>query len=635
MGTAGHIDHGKTMLVRALTGIDCDTHDEEKKRGITIHLGFAHLKLPSGDSIGIVDMPGHKDFIHTMVSGASGIDIALLVISADSGIMPQTKEHLWIMQTLGVSKGLVAMTKIDAVDAETAEIAEEDIRSFTKNTFLDKQPLLRISSVTGQGIDELKNEIMRLVEESQPKKSVGIFRMYPDRIFSIPGFGSVLTGSVIEGKAGKDSRISVIPGGGKEYRIRRMERHGEETEDVFSGDRASINLSGFDRKDFFRGSLLSDRKLSETMMIDARITVFKESRKLSLWSNIIFLLGTHEQQARLHVLSAKALNPGDTGDVQIHLSRSVAARYKDRFVLRNSSDDCTLGGGYILDVAPLHHRRRTPSLIGKLSKIAEGGLPAAVEEEILKRGGAEKLSELSRSMNIHENILLDIRSESKAVSFLPFKNDYIALRREEEISLRKRLPSLIGAFVEKNPLLNRGPSLEEIKNSAYANKSKAFSDLIGVILEEMREKGEIQKKGESWFFAGKSPSLDPKLLKQVEIMDKFLESFGSKVPKYEEISQHAANSKICEKELKLVLNYLVQIKKVYRIEEEYISAMTVEKARKILKDKLKGDKEGITVAGFRDMIGANRKLCLLLFALYDLEGFTFRKGDLRFLKNSG
>lgn len=636
MGTAGHIDHGKTLLVKALTGIDCDTHAEEKKRGITIHLGFAHLDFASGEKVGIVDMPGHKDFIHTMVSGASGIDIALLVISADSGIMPQTREHLWIMQTLGIAKGLVAMTKTDIVDAETAEIAEDDIRSFIAETFLENCPIVRVSSVTGSGIEALRKEIHKLIEGTEPRSGEGIFRMYPDRIFSVPGFGSVLTGSVIEGKIRKDAKLFMLPGAKKEYRIRRMERHGSEADEIYAGDRASINLAGLEREEFVKGNLLSDRDLAQTKMLDARISLFRDGRKIHVWSNAIFLVGTHEQQARIHLLSSDVLKPGDSGDAQMHLSKPIAARYGDRFIIRSTSDDCTLGGGFVTDVFPLHHRRRTAKLKEKAAGIAAGGVVFAVVEEVNKKGGVARLSDVSNSMNIHENHILKAldSGKGKSMALLPYKNDFIIIKKEEEISVRKRIPSLINSFTEKNPLLNRGPSLEEIKGAAYARKNNVFADLLALILDDMRKKGEIEKKGENWSVTGKKDGLDPRLLSQVETMEKFLEESGIKVPRYEELAEYGGRFNISEKELKLVLNYLVQTKKAHRIEGEYISVKIADKAKESLKKAMAGAENGITVAQFRDLIGANRKLCLLLFALFDSEGFTVRRGDLRFLKKN-
>ncbi|MBN1151327.1 selenocysteine-specific translation elongation factor [candidate division WOR-3 bacterium] len=631
LGTAGHIDHGKTLLVKALTGIDCDTHDEEKKRGITIHLGFAHLDFPSGEVVGIVDMPGHKDFIHTMVSGASGIDIALLAISADSGIMPQTREHLWIMQALGIEKGLVAMTKVDAVDSETAEIAEEDIKSFIKGTFLEKSPIIRVSSVTGQGIEELRREIFELVKISEPRTGEGIFRMYPDRIFSIPGFGSVLTGSVVEGKVKKEEKVFLIPGKGREFRIRRMERHGKETDEIFTGDRASVNLVGLEREDFVRGTLISNRLLEQTRMIDSRITLFKDVKKLPVWSNVIFLLGTNELQARVHLISADVLKPGESADVQLQLSKSVVTRYGDRFIVRSTSDDCTLGGGYVTDSHPLHHRRRTEKVRKKTARIAEGGFSAAIYEEIGKKGGVVRLSNISRSMNVHENQILMEVEKTKKISVFTHKNDFILAERDEEISVRKKIPAIIRSFIEKNPLLNRGPTSDEIKNSAFAKKGQVYGEFILKLLDDLRKNGIVGKKGENWSMVGETEEMDQKQVEWVGIVGKFLEDAGLKIPRYGELAQHAAKFKMGEKDLNLVLNYLVSKKKAYRIEGEYISTKTVEEAKKALTKEISHSDRGLTVAQFRDLIGGNRKICLLLFALFDAEGLTVRKGDLRFV----
>ncbi|MEA2096189.1 MAG: selenocysteine-specific translation elongation factor, partial [Candidatus Cloacimonadota bacterium] len=252
MGTAGHVDHGKTTLIKALTGYDCDTHKQEKERGITINLGFSHIDLPNGNSVGIVDVPGHADFIKTMVAGACGIDFVLLVIAADEGIMPQTKEHLEIMKTLGITNGIIVLNKIDLVDEELIELATEEVMDFVKDSFLNDASIIQVSSQTKQGINELINEISTLIDPIPQRKIEGLFRMYIDRIFTQEGFGTIVNGSIISGTISKNEPVFLLPNE-KELRIRRLEHHGKEVSQVSAGDRASFNLVGFKQKDFKHG----------------------------------------------------------------------------------------------------------------------------------------------------------------------------------------------------------------------------------------------------------------------------------------------------------------------------------------------------------------------------------------------
>jgi selenocysteine-specific elongation factor len=292
MGTAGHVDHGKTALIAALTGIECDTHKEEKARGITINLGFAHLELDDDISIGIVDVPGHKDFIKTMVAGAYGIDFVLLVIAADCGIMPQTREHLNILQMLGVKQGLVALTKTDIVDGEMQELAEMEIMDYLEKTSLRDAAIVPVSSVTGEGIEELKNKIHDIAQQTSGKKAGNVFRMYIDRFFNVKGHGLVVTGSVLNGKISVGSEVYPYPGKREKLKVRSIERHGKQVEHVDAGDRAALNISGMKQADFVRGMLLLGKEMELVAMIDARLELFDGHVNLGVWSHVIFHTGT-------------------------------------------------------------------------------------------------------------------------------------------------------------------------------------------------------------------------------------------------------------------------------------------------------------------------------------------------------
>lgn len=357
MGTSGHIDHGKTSLVKALTGVDCDTHKEEKDRGITIHLGFTHFDLDTGERIGVVDVPGHAAFVRTMVAGASGIDFALFVIAADESVMPQTREHLQIMQILGVRTGILVLNKVDLVDADVLAMAEAEVRELVKGTFLADAPIAMVSSKTGQGIAQLRELIGTVARQVAQRPRGEVFRMFVDRIFTVKGFGTVVTGSVLSGALAVESTAYLLPRG-TELRVRRIEQFGEESNEAVAGDRASINLVGLSQSDFERGMVISDRPLRATTMLDARVELFAHSREFGLWSQVSFHLGTYESQARMHLMDQTQVSGGQSALVQLELPSPCVTQAGDRFVLRSTSSDLTLGGGVVIDAFPLHHRKR-------------------------------------------------------------------------------------------------------------------------------------------------------------------------------------------------------------------------------------------------------------------------------------
>lgn len=355
MGTAGHIDHGKTSLIRALTGIDCDRLGEEKRRGITIELGFAYADLPGGERMGIVDMPGHERFVRTMVAGASGIDFVLLVISADEGVMPQTREHLEICTLLGVKHGIVALTKIDMVDADMLELATEDVREFLKGTFLEGAPIFPVSSVTGEGLDALR---AAMVEESrrQPKRRSDLFRLPVDRVFSLKGHGTVVTGTLVSGSAQCGDEVELLPSGRRSH-IRSIQSHGQAQDVAEAGHRISLNLHGLAVEDISRGDVVTHvgtMKNSKRWIVE--LTCLKSSpRGLRHRGEVHFHHSARELAARLYFYDRDRLEPGDTALAEVHFSEPVAGIFGDRCIVRTFSPLRTVAGGsilYPLDSAP-------------------------------------------------------------------------------------------------------------------------------------------------------------------------------------------------------------------------------------------------------------------------------------------
>jgi len=635
MGTAGHIDHGKTALIHALTGFDCDTHPEEKRRGITINLGFTHLDLPTG-KLGIVDVPGHRDFIHTMVGGACGIDFVILVVAATSGIMPQTREHLCIMDILGIKSGLIALTKIDCVENSLLDICREEIRELVSDTFLKDAPIIPVSSVTKEGIDELKSAITNLIRDIKERPKGGAFRMFIDRIFTVKGFGTVVTGSVISGSLNVDQEVYLLPGINKSLRVRRLERHGKKVEKVEAGDRASINLTGLNRDDFFRGMILSDRMLGSTSLIDAELRLFKQSPTFKLWQRVIFHAGTYESQARVHLIDKDRLNGGDNAFVQIHLERPSVLSHEDRFIIRNTSSDATLGGGRIIDTSPLHHRRRTEKLIKSISTLVKGDIDELISLEVHKRMRAVTSKEIADILNIsHSKVMALVKRGLKPDIKVYCNNDsYILIGKKEDSRIRSNILKHIADFHKNNPMEARGLTIEELSGGLAIPQNRDGKKYLELVLIDLVKGNRLKKLGRTWAVSNHEVSIDTKNLKNIQFVESFLKNCGMKTPLLGELISRALKEGIAESNLKKILHFLVKNKSIYHIEDNYIHSSIVDSSRNKLLNRLIR-KNGITVAEFRDLVGGNRKICLLLLAFYDSEGLTERNGNVRLITAKG
>jgi len=635
MGTAGHIDHGKTTLIKALTGIDCDTHKQEKARGITINLGFAHFNLPSGESIGVVDVPGHRNFVRTMVNGASGIDLALLTVSADDGIMPQTREHLLILEVLQVRAGLVAITKVDLEEPDLVDIAVEEVNELIDGTFLKGCPIVKVSSVTGEGIEALKGAIGKVALGLQDRPVGEIFRLFIDRIFTIAGFGTVVTGSVISGTLSVGDKAYLLPGD-KELRVRRLERHGEETETVRAGDRASLNLVGLDRENFQRGMIIADRPLRSTTMIDVKLRLFDHARSLDLWSRVTFHLGTYERQARVHLIDHDKLMAGQVGLAQIHLDTPCVTQYGDHFVIRSTSNDITIGGGEIIDTAPLHHRRRTEKLVTNVTKIAKGNKAELIAAEVRKRFRALEHRDIAEALNLSADEVRNFSAKlpSDIVRYVSEKNIYLIVRREHDRISAVLLKS-IADFHRRHRLEEKGLSVKELMGATGMPQEPASKAVLEQMLQHLESEKKLRRIDNTWalahHFVDSAWDKNPK----VTFVEDFLSNCGMSMPLMPELTSGAHRHGVEKEELDEILKYLVRKRRAYFFEGDYIHSAIVDKCRSELAHALAQRPGGMTIAQFRDLVQGNRRICLALIGIYDSEGITRRKGDLRFLTEKG
>jgi len=632
IGTAGHVDHGKTALVKVLTGIDCDTHKEEKERGITINLGFSHLDLPDGESIGIVDVPGHKDFIKTMVAGAHGIDIVLLVIAADSGIMPQTREHMRIVEMLGVKKGVVALTKTDLVDDEMLELAKLEVMEFLEGSAVDDAAVIGVSSRTGDGIDMLKKEIGRLVSTVEVKAKTGNFRLYIDRIFNVKGIGFVVTGTVINGEVEVGKEVFLLPGRSKKVKIRGIEKHGNPVDRVFAGDRAAINIAGIKAEDFKRGMILSDKPLEETSMIDASITIFDNDIRLGIWSNAIFYSGTFECMARIHLIDKDILNPGEIGLAQIHLDAPAVLINKDKFILRNTSSDLSIGGGTILDIRPLHHKKRTGRLIENMKALANAVLQGAslydlVASELKKVRFPIYLENIAPILEVQgDELMREIReSDKKDIEHYDIAGKHILIDNSTEQNFRDKVIEEIGAWHEKHPFFAHGLNDKELSGKLGFAGKQLGQLYTTALLKKMQAEGKIIPVHETWALAGHRARIDAKTKEQIDWVDEELRNAGMEKPLMAELEKSALNKKITREQLKTMLVFLANEGKVYFFENDFIHADIVKQARRKLLTELGKKEMGINEKEFRELIDGTKKIVQVLLGIFIQEGIVTKE----------
>ncbi len=466
LGTAGHIDHGKTSLIKALTGVDTDRLKEEKARGITIELGFASLTLPNGQKIGIVDVPGHERFVRHMLAGATGMDLVALIIAADEGVMPQTREHLEICQLLQVKIGLVVLTKVDLVEEEWLELVEEDVHNFLKGTFLEEAPIVRFSAVTGQGKMEFLEILEKLSANIQFKPITGIFRLPVDRVFTIKGFGTVVTGTAISGRVRVGDLVEIYPPQFK-ARVRNIQMHDENVEEAVAGSRTAINLQGIDKLDIERGMVVATPEaLLASPRLDARLDILPSAgRPLKNRREIRLHTGTSEELATIILLSQDELAPGESGLVQFRLTTPLAVKPFDRFVIRNVSPALTIGGGHFLHINPPKHRRLQENIIQGLEFLEK----CSEAERIafyLRESGAAGLSqpELIKLLSLNNTevdpILKNMVKTGQIILYDLENNRYVLKAEVKE--LQNQAAQFLQKFHQSQPL-KLGLSKEELR----------------------------------------------------------------------------------------------------------------------------------------------------------------------------
>jgi len=626
LGTAGHIDHGKTTLVKALTGIDTDRLKEEKARGITIELGFAHLELPGGQLLGIVDVPGHEKFVKNMVAGATGIDLVALVIAADEGVMPQTREHLEICQLLKVRSGLVILTKVDLVDAEWLELVKEDVSNFLSGTFLAGAPIVEVSSTTGRGIDDLLKLLDQLVKGVSERDTGSFFRLPIDRVFTMKGFGTVVTGTTISGQIDLGEEATIYP---KEVtaKIRGIQVHNREVSKVSAGLRTAINLQAVEKAEIERGDVLGAKDLLKpTQLVDVTIDLLKSAvRKLKHRTKVRFHTGTAEIVSTVLLLDRDELNPGETCFAQIRLEKPTLLLARDRYVIRSYSPVRAIGGGEVLNVLPERRKRRSEKSLSELKTLSRGDLNEITEQFVhtgrfrgIEQAELPFLTNTSRKRL--EEVLKKLLAQKKVILYDREKGGLI--HSEFLQAARDEITSTLDRYHRENPL-KEGFHKEELRSrTAGSRNPKLFQFLISQLTNE----GVVVQEKETLRLGSHKVTLaeDQQQVRR-RIEETYLKG-GLQPPYFKEIKDQFATGGNDVLQVMLKEGVLVKVKEDLYFHRDVLTAL---KNRLIEHLREKGE---IDTPQFKEMTNASRKYTIPLLEFFDITQVTVRVGDKRVLR---
>lgn len=628
IGTAGHVDHGKTCLIRALTGIDTDRLKEEKKRGITIELGFAYLDFPDGRRVGIVDVPGHEKFVKNMLAGAGGMDLAMLVVAADEGIMPQTVEHLDILSILGISRGVVVITKTDLAEPELVELVEEEVKELTEGTFLQDAPVVPVSVYQGRGLEELKAVLKSLCDSLPERAREKNFRLPIDRIFTLKGFGTVVTGTLMEGKIKKDQNVVLYPEN-VPVKIRSIQVHGQGVEEAYAGQRAAVNLPDRKKSEILRGDVLASRdSLFPTRMLDVRLEVLKHARREILHGSRVHIYhGTRELLGKIVLMDRKELKAGESCYAQLRLEEETAARKGDRFVVRFYSPVETLGGGTVLDACPHKHRRNEKRALDAFSIKESGSAREQLELACLEHWGCfYTLEELALRCGLDrsglKNLALSLEKEKRLVRV----GEDMDIHRDEMRSYEKKVVRFLDEFHREYPL-KEGMGLEEAR-SRLGIKNVRIADAVLDILKENKVIREQQGLLSKYRFRVVVKEDEDALLR--EITDYYL-SVGF-APLTTELykKEHASLKKF-----PAVFTSLINKKTLIRLDGQYcVHREYYEKAKAVFGEMAK-EKPEVILGEFRDCLGCSRKIAVALLEHFDKNGYTRKTENGRVLRDAG
>ena len=629
LGTAGHIDHGKTSLVKALTGIDTDRLKEEKVRGITIELGFAHLELPGDIRFSIVDVPGHEKFVRAMVSGVGGMDLVMLIIAADEGVMPQTREHMDILKLLGVKNGLVALTKCDMVDQDLLDLAIEEVREFTTNSFLADSPIVPLSARTGAGLELLKIELIKLADKTIGKRLEGSFRLPVDRVFTMAGFGTVVTGTLLSGEIKIGDEMELLPSG-REGRVRGIQVHGQKQDKGLAGQRLAVNLQGIDLNEARRGDVVVPRGVFKTTRaVDVRLDYLASAPKeLKHRATVRLHSATYEVQAQVNLLDRNTLQPGDSAYVQLRLSEPVLLASGDRYILRVASPAATVGGGTVLDPFPPSRRRRSEEAIQLLESlelleyqritaliIGQSLLSGIEFEDILLRSAIPRKSA--------ETVLAALLGTGDVIQMT--RDPRIFLAKEAFEKLQEGLVNEVAGFLASNPH-KEGIGKEELKSRLPKRSDSRF---FTPLLTAMERSGLLTPERDIVKLPGQPNKTS---IAETGLANKVISILLEKGIEPLTVNEIAYYLKCDQKSVRDILLDAARNNQVVRVSNDLFYSVA---AMSSLRDKLMSylrDNGELTPPVYRDLTGLSRKFLIPLLEFFDSEKITIRVGDKRVLR---
>lgn len=629
IGTAGHVDHGKTCLIKALTGTDTDRLKEEKQRGITIENGFADMVC--GDcNISIIDVPGHERFVKNMLMGIGGIDLVLLIVGLDEGVMPQTTEHFDILTLLGIRKGIIVYTKRDLVeDSEWIELVKDDVRTMTKGTFLEGAPEIEVSAYTGFNIEELKALIVNCVSESSLKNHESdLFRLPVDRVFTVDGFGTVVTGTLIEGCVNVGDEIEIYPSG-KHAKVRNLQVHNESVDCAFAGQRTALNLGGIKKDDIYRGTVLSQKgSMESSMMLDVQLTLLSDSKKeVQNGSRVHFYCGSSEGLAKVVLLDRDVLEKGASCPAQLRFEKPIAVKYADRFIIRFYSPLITIGGGKVLETSPQKHKRFDENVLRILDAKNSDNISEVCEAVICDKSyqlkGKQTLyRKLEISQKEGDRITEELRSEGKIKIF----ESGAVLHREY---MRKAFDVCTSILTEyhTNNRMSQGLGKEELKSVMGKQLKIENKKLLEELLNEAEAERLICIHGNIVAMSDFKVQYSPEMEK---IKDRILTKYQKckfEMPTVDEILETEKDKTNAKHIIEAMeANELVKLNHQY-----YIDKQAFDWALQKLKDKVAADGQ-ITLAEFRDIIGTSRKYAMAILDYLDEEKITQKIDDARVLR---
>ena len=626
VGTAGHIDHGKTALVKALTGIDADRLEEEKRRGITIDIGFAHLELPAPGGeilrLGFVDVPGHERFVRNMLAGVGGIDLVLLVIAADESIKPQTREHFDICRLLSVSCGITVLTKSDLVDSETLDVVRLEVEDFLRGSFLDpgRAPIVPVSSLKGTGLHELKQALVQIAREVPARDSSAIARLPIDRVFSMKGFGTVVTGTLVSGTICKEEELEVFPTG-RRVRVRGVQVHGQTAEQATAGQRTALNVAGASTEDLARGMTLAPPDtFRSTSRIDVSLSLLPSAKPLKDRARVHFHTYTSETVAEVRLYEGKQIAPGQTAYGQLRLDNPALVLPGDRFIVRQFSPVITIGGGVVLDASPLSCKLPLDQLRAFLQTM-ESSSPDQILKARVARRGLEglPLKAIPAEMNIPSSQAVRLASSLvQGCELVKSQNTLVSSQAFHQA--QTAVLSTITNFQDANPLVP-GISKEELRERLSIGPEVFFG-----VLEKLVQEKKIQASGELVHLAGRGVVLKDEEAESKKSIEEAFATAGLKVPA---LYQVIAGLRVDKGRAQKIVTLLLRDKVLIKISEELVfHRSALEQLRhQLAAHKAKSPK--INVSEFKDLTGVSRKYAIPLLEYLDRERVTRRVGDER------